>query len=232
MKVAIMQPYFLPYVGYFQLINLSNHFVFLDDVTYQKKGWIDRNKILLEGLEFNFKVPLKNASQNVLINRTLIDQDKFIYWKDKFLRTIYHAYRKAPQFTKANNLLMNLISKDYLSISDLSIQSTINICEYLNIDVCFNSSSNFQLFNYKAENKIIKICQLLNSKTYINMIDGKKLYDHFNFQKNGISLNFINPKIYEYKQFSNNFVESLSIIDLIMFNSQHEIKNNLLKNEF
>lgn len=105
MKLAIMQPYFLPYIGYFQLINAVDTFVLLDDVNYINKGWINRNQLLLNGKAHLFTLPLQKASQNKLINQLELSNET--KWKDKLLKTIETAYKKAPQF----HLVFPLISQ-------------------------------------------------------------------------------------------------------------------------
>ena len=96
MKAAVMQPYLFPYIGYFQLINAVDTFVVYDDVNYIKKGWINRNSILVNEKPFLFTVDLKEVSQNKLINEITIDENS--NWKKNILRTIELSYKKAPFF--------------------------------------------------------------------------------------------------------------------------------------
>src|SRR5664280_1221353 len=103
MKLGIMQPYLFPFIGYFQLINAVDKFIIFDDVNYINKGWINRNRILLNGKEFLFSIPLENASQNKLINEiNLFDNFR---WKGKLLKTINAAYKKAPMFNEVYPIL-------------------------------------------------------------------------------------------------------------------------------
>jgi hypothetical protein len=224
MKISIMQPYLFPYIGYFQLINYSNKFVFLDDVTYKKKGWIDRNKILLENSEFYFKIPIKNMSRNKNINITLIDQEKYSLWCSKFLKTINHCYKNSPYYENVFKLLSNILNKKYKYISEIAIESIIVICKYLDIKTDLYISSNLSFNpNHDAESKLIDICKTLKATSYVNMINGKDLYSYDNFKKNNIELKFLHQEIINYKQFNNNFIPSLSILDVIMFNSIDQI---------
>ena len=210
-KIAIMQPYFFPYIGYWQLINAVDIFVLYDDVNYIKKGWINRNNILL--------------NKNKHINECIIsDDDKII---NNIIKTINLAYRKAPYYNLVFPTLEKII-KTKGSISDLVLKSVLWIKEYLNIDTEIILSSSIGKNNeLKGQDKIIEIVKKLNGNHYINAIGGQELYDKEIFNNNEIKLNFIKMKEIKYKQFNNEFVPNLSFIDVLMFNSPEEIKRML-----
>src|SRR5208283_1135183 len=123
MKLAIMQPYLFPYLGYFQLIAAVDKFVLYDDVAFIKQGWVNRNQILLHGKPHLFSVPLQGASSNKTIRDTLVSFHEYPRWKDKFLKTITLAYSKAPQFEPTRSLLSDVIDSNFGNIGELAWRS-------------------------------------------------------------------------------------------------------------
>ncbi len=226
MKVSIMQPYFFPYIGYFQLIANSDVFVIYDDVNFIKKGWINRNSILVNNTSYLFSMPLQNVSQNKLINEIFIsDLDK---WKMDLLKTISSSYKKAPFYQDVYPLIEKIISFDELNLA-IYIQNSIqNLCAYLNINTKLIMSSEIVKNNgLKGENKIIDICLQLGATQYVNAIGGFELYTKENFRVKNIDLKFIKSENIVYQQFKNEFVPWLSIIDVLMFNNVHDVKQIL-----
>ncbi|WP_432409972.1 WbqC family protein [Rasiella sp. SM2506] len=229
MNVAIMQPYIFPYLGYFQLIHSVDTFVFYDDVNFIKRGWINRNQILV-GLEaILFTVPLKKASQNKLINE--IDTAISEKWVLQFYKTIEQNYKNAPFFNETFGILKKVFEKGHTNISSLAIESILQISNYLQLDTQFEVSS----LEYphtaslpKAE-RLIAICKEKGSDTYINPSGGKKLYQKNTFKEEGITLSFIENELLPYSQFGNQFVIGLSMLDVLMFNSV-EATNKLISN--
>lgn len=223
-KVAIVQPYFFPYIGYFQLINSVDTFVFYDDVNFIKKGWIHRNRILNDGSDLLFTIPLKKASQNKLINEIEINIDE--NWKSTFFNCIMHNYKRAPHFNEVNNILESVLSSNCESISELAINSVMQTCAYLEIDTELIISSEMFGDNklMRRDDRLIDITKRLNGKAYLNPQNGKSLYSKPYFKENEIDLFFILPELKEYTQFKHPFVAGLSIIDLMMFNSKETIQ--------
>lgn len=229
MNVAIMQPYIFPYLGYFQLINSVDKFIFYDDVNFIKKGWINRNKILINGKESIITFPLIKASQNKLINEI----DLFLNNKEKIkiITKLEMAYKKAPYFDSTINLVKEIINADLSNIAKYSANSITKISNFLEIDVSFDFSST-QSPESKGMNKadrLIHICKKNNSCKYINSIGGQTLYSKDYFNVNGINLSFIENYIEPYSQFGGEFVPNLSIIDIIMFNDIKNIKKMINK---
>ena len=226
MKIAIMQPYFLPYIGYFQLIKSVDIFVIYDDVNYIKRGWINRNNILVNNQSFLFSIPLISASQNSKINEIKISED--VNWKSKLLKTIELSYKKAPYFIDVYPLLCKIITHEETNLSRLIIFSLKEICNYLSIGTLFMTSSDIDKNNYlNGQFKIIEVCKKLNAEGYINPIGGIDLYNVNDFTINNLALNFIKPNLINYSQLQEDFVPWLSIIDVMMFNSKNELKNLL-----
>ena len=222
MRLAIMQPYLFPYIGYFQLIRAVDTFVILDDVNYINRGWINRNRILVNNKDHIFTVPLEGASQNKLINQTLIVKD--FAWKGKFLKTIEMTYKKAPLFEKVLPLIESAIHDEERNVSTFILHSLTIIMQYLNIGTrIVESSSLYNNAHLKAQDKILDICLQEGASTYVNPIGGTELYDGHAFRKNNIDLFFIKSGQVEYRQFNDQFVPSLSVLDVLMFNSREDV---------
>jgi len=222
MVCAIMQPYFLPYLGYFQLINAVDKFVVLDDVNYIKRGWINRNRILINGKDHLFTVPLKNASQNILIKNLKLAID--VKWINAYLKTIEHAYKKAPFFNESFIIIQTIINARIDTIKNMTLKSLLLINEYLGINTkLVNTSSIYNNQELKGQERILDICRKENASVYINPIGGKKLYNKDVFQNNDIELKFLKPLEIKYDQFSHQFIPHLSIIDVLMFNNPEYI---------
>ncbi|MCW1734238.1 WbqC family protein [Anaerorudis cellulosivorans] len=223
MKLAIMQPYFLPYIGYFQLIKAADTFLIYDDVQFIKGGWINRNYMLLNGSKFMFNLILKGASANKLINEISVQPNQ-----NKLLKTIYHSYNKAPYFESAFSVIENILNYEDKNLAKFIGNSIIHICNYLKIDTEIIYSSSMEKNNeLKGQEKIIHISKLLNADTYINAIGGQDLYDKESFKKACIDLKFIKTYSTSYTQFKNEFIPWLSILDVMMFNSIEEINKML-----
>ena len=230
MKVAIMQPYFFPYLGYFQLINAVDVFVVYDDVNYIKKGWINRNNILVNGKPHLFSIALKEVSQNKLINEIAIDETS--NWSKNLAKTMALSYKKAPFFQTVFPLIEDILQQNEKNLSQFITYSLQQICKYLKMETIIAVSSQIEKDNtLKGSEKIIEICKKMKATEYINAIGGKELYDKADFSKHNIDLHFIQSKKIEYPQFSNEFVPWLSIVDVMMFNSVEEIQNLLQQQE-
>lgn len=227
MTVAIMQPYIFPYIGYFQLIEAVDVFVFYDDVNFIKKGWINRNKILSDGSEYTFTIPLAHASQNKKINELSVVLDT--RWKDKFYKHIVATYSKAPYFDSVFELVKKVIESKKDTISELAIFSMELVSTMLGLSTKFlKSSAHFsESTHLKGAERLISICKTLNAQTYINPIGGQDLYDKSFFLDEGISLYFLKSDNASYQQFGKDYVPWLSIIDVLMFNSKDDAKKML-----
>ncbi len=228
MKIGIMQPYFMPYIGYWQLINAVDRFVILDDVKYIMRGYINRNSILLNSEPYRFTIPIEKASQNKLIKETKI---KFTSEKRKdFLLTLYNAYGKAPYYESVISLIQDIINNYDTDLTAFIRYSIEKIAEYLNISTDILLSSEIDKNQMlKGENRIIEICKKLDADIYINPCGGRKLYDLKNFAKERIQLFFLDTKseCIIYDQGRKDFVNNLSIIDIMMFNDVNTIQRFL-----
>jgi len=222
-----MQPYFFPYLGYFQLINSVNLFVIYDDVQYIKGGWINRNRILLEDRDYLFTFPVKKGC----LNDQIFDRnfgDDFPIFVKRFKRTLEVAYGNAPEYLDAMSLITKVLDSDNLNIARLISRSLRIICDYLSIETKFIMSSKIEKDEtLKGQDRVIEINRLLGSTHYINPIGGMGLYSKEAFRKAGIKLSFLKMRPVIYKQYDNEFVPNLSIIDVMMFNSREKIKELL-----
>ena len=228
MTIAIMQPYIFPYIGYFQLISAVDRFIIYDDVNYIKQGWVNRNNILIQGEKNMFTIPLAKASQNIKINETLVNQELYKSWKAKFIKSLEHSYKKATYFNEVFALLTDFFVTNYATVASLTVESLKTVSEYLNIETeIVETSSGYNNDHLSAQERILDICLQEKATHYINPIGGLELYSKEDFKKNQIKLNFIKSNPIEYKQFKNEFVPWLSIIDVMMFNSPSEISEML-----
>ncbi len=218
MTIAIMQPYFLPYIGYLQLMDTVDTFVLYDDVAFINRGWINRNRLLINGQEHLFTVPLRDASQNKRINEVhLADDPK---WRGKLLKTIEQGYRKAPNYATVMPLTEKIINFATDSIADLCCHSLVELNQYLGINTrLVPSSAVYANGHLKAQERIIDICRQENATRYINPIGGQELYDKAAFSEQGINLNFMQSNARPYPQLKQpDFIPWLSVLDVLMNN--------------
>jgi hypothetical protein len=231
MKVAIMQPYFFPYIGYFQLISAVDKFVIYDNIEYTKKGWINRNRILKEGADLMISLPLKKDSDFLFVNQRYLAED----WsksKQKLINSIKESYRKAPHFEDTFNLVQEIFNYSNSNLFEFILHSVQQTCKFIGIETEIIVSSTLDYNNeLKSEEKVIAICKSIEATQYINSIGGVELYNKNNFSDQGIQLNFIKSNPIIYNQFKNEFVPWLSIIDIMMFNSKETVSNFLNQTE-
>jgi hypothetical protein len=226
MKVGIMQPYFLPYIGYFQLVKAVEKYVLYDDVQFIKGGWINRNNILVNGNKYMFNLILNGASSNKLINEISISPNQ-----TKLLKTIANSYRRAPYFEAVSSLINRIFEYKESNLALFVGNSVFEVCHYLNLGTQIIYSSDLQKNNsLKGQEKVISICKLLEANTYFNAIGGQELYSKEAFKHENIDLLFLKSDVTHYSQFHDKFVPGLSILDVMMFNSIEEI--NLMLDQY
>lgn len=224
MKLAIMQPYLFPYLGYWQLIDSVDKFVIYDDVNYIKQGYINRNSILEKGVSKFITLETKGASSFVKINEVMVGGNRL-----KFLKTIQQNYSKAPYFAKRFDLLRELFDFSEESLARF-VGNTIQVISYevLGVATDFVYSSDIKKNDaLNGPDKVIEICKINQASHYINAIGGKELYSPEAFKKNGLQLSFIKMLPISYRQFGIEFVPNLSIIDVMMFNDDDVIRSYL-----
>jgi hypothetical protein len=227
MTLAIMQPYIFPYIGYFQLMNRADEFVIYDNIEFTKKGWINRNRILVNGKDEYISFPLKKASDFLQIKERCL-ADNWNHERRKLLNKIAESYRKSPNFETIFPLVEKIVLFGENNLFGFIQNSLIVIKAYLGIKSFLTISSSIPIdHTLKAENKVIEICKARKATTYINPIGGIKLYSKDIFKKEGIDLQFLRSADISYAQFQHEFVPSLSIIDVMMFNSKERLNGFL-----
>lgn len=216
MKLAIMQPYFMPYIGYFQLIAAVDLFVVYDNIKYTKKGWINRNRFLQNGRDVTFSLPLKSGSDFLNVDERLLADN---FDAAALLNQFKGAYARAPYFTETCKLLQQIMQCENKNLFEFLHHSIVKLCSHLEIKTKIQISSDIAIdHSLKSQDKVIAFCEKLGAASYINTIGGMELYSKETFRQKNIDLQFIKSKPFEYKQFNNVFVPWLSIIDVLMFN--------------
>lgn len=224
MIIAGNQPYFIPYLGFWQLVNAADLFLIGDDYNFIKRGWIQRNRILVNGQPHFLGLEVKHITSFRKINETeFVDLDV-----GQKLNTVYRAYRRAPQFDAGYDLMEKILGNPERNVADFLFQSIKDVCQFLGIGVKFIRSSEIPgNDSFKREYRIYDFCHRLGGDTYLNAVGGQDLYHFDDFEKHGVTLKFIHPNLRPYKQFDNEFVPGLSILDVIMFNPLDTIKDML-----
>jgi hypothetical protein len=227
MKLAIMQPYLFPYIGYFQLMNEVDEFVVYDNIKFTKKGWINRNRILVNGKESYITIPLKKDSDYLDVRDRYL-AESWIFEKNKLLNRIIESYRKAPHFNSVYPVIETCLLYSEKNLFSFLLYSLALIKEFLGIQTTLLISSAVQVdHDLKAGEKVVEICRARKADIYVNPIGGIKLYSKDSFKNENISLYFIKMHEITYKQFDNDFIPNLSIIDVMMFNEIGKIKEYL-----
>ncbi len=229
MKIAVMQPYLFPYLGYFQLIRAVDVFVVYDDVAFIQQGWINRNRLKINGEARYFTVPLSDASSFRSIRDTQVAGAAYASFRRKFLATVDNVYRKAPFFAQTQGLLDQVLTPTCGSIADLARNSIASVCAYLAMTThLVPSSSAYGNNHLKRTERLVDLCRRENADTYINSIGGEELYSKSDFALAGIELQFLRSRLIEYPQVDGRpFVANLSIIDVLMNNSPETVREML-----
>ena len=238
MKLAIMQPYFLPYIGYFQAISAVDKYILYSNLNYIKDGWIHKNRILnINGTAFPITVLVANKSSFMKICDINLVSNK--PWRKKILHSIYYNYKFSAFFDEIYTLVERVINYDTENLSTLNERCVVTVCQFLDIstEIVHDNSiyadieekllkvdlNDYSEFPYLADRKpikkvlrVIEICRRENAKIFINAIGGQALYNKNEFASYNINLNFIRTRDFIYPQKSNKFVPNLSIIDVLM----------------
>jgi WbqC-like protein family len=225
MKIAIMQPYIFPYIGYFQLIHAVDKFIFYDDVGFIKQGWINKNNILLNKNKHTFIIPVQNISSFTNIKNTLISENP-TRWNTKLSATLKQAYQKAPYFDDVSpivdKILRGCVNR---SIGDVAAESIEGVLNYIGLKKTLTHS--FERYNnthLKLADRVVDICHQEQADTYINAIGGQAFYTKAFFKEHDINLNFIKPNLTIYPQNAPEFMAGLSILDVLMYNEPAKVK--------
>jgi hypothetical protein len=230
-KVAIMQPYFFPYIGYFHLIKSVDEFVIYDNIQYTKKGWINRNRILSNGEDKILTIPIKKDSDYLNIQDRII-ADSWSKDKNKLLNTINDSYKKSPQFNNIFPIVHECLSSLEVNLFKFILNSLTILNSYLEIKTKIITSSDISIdHSLKSQDKVMAICKNLKATTYVNAIGGQELYNVEDFSNKDIKLKFVKSNPLVYKQYKNEFIPWLSILDVLFFNEKKDIIK-YLNNEY
>lgn len=216
MRLAVMQPYFLPYIGYFQLIAAVDVFIVYDNIKYTKKGWINRNRMLQNDQDVIFSLPLKNDSDYLDIRQRILSN---AFNRRKLLNQFKGAYRRAPYFEQTFPLIEEIVCFDDANLFGYLHHSIVKLCMHLGITTDIRNSSDIVIdHTLKNQEKVLALCEAVGASVYVNTIGGMALYSKEIFQARGVDLKFIRSNSFEYPQLGDVFVPWLSIIDVMMFN--------------
>ena len=225
-----MQPYFFPYIGYWQLIHAVDRFVIYDDVNYMKGGWINRNRILINGGPTYITVPLQRASPNKRICDISVQSSTV--WRDKLARSIKIAYSQSPCFVEAFPVIETVIQYESDNLSEYLANQLRTLSAFIGIQTEFVlNSRSYRNNGLTGQERVIDICKHEDANTYINAQGGQGLYDRGTFAQSGLDLKFLIPSPVKYKQFGGTCVPWLSIVDVMMFNSKSQLRTLLDKYE-
>lgn len=225
-----MQPYFFPYLGYFELIRRTNFWVVCDMVQYIARGWMNRNRILHphgSGWQY-INAPLQKHHQNSLIKDVLVLQGRA--WKDRLLRQLDHYRKKAPYYETVRDLVARCLAPDEPTLSRLNVHGLGVFCDYLGIsfEPHFHSEMDVDLGPREGPaDWAIRIAAALRADEYVNPPGGANLYDPTRFATEGIKLTFQKLVDFSYDASPYQFEPCLSIVDVCMWNSPAEIASFL-----
>ena len=211
-----MQPYFFPYIGYWQLIGAVDCFVVYDDVQFIKGGWINRNQILSQGRPLRITLPLVGASPNRRIHEITVSPRI-----DKVARTIRQSYARAPCFESVIRVVDQVMTNPDLNLARFLSAGLQTVSGFLSLCPTWILSSAIadELPPGRGQERVLSICEHLGASQYVNLPGGRSLYDPAAFRERGIRLSFLEPGPVEYRQAAERFVPNLSIIDVMMNNS-------------
>ncbi len=222
MKLAVMQPYFLPYIGYFHLMAAVDAFVVYDAIKYTKKGWINRNRILCNGADAVLTLPLKRGSDALDVVERELAVD---FEPARLLDKVAGAYRSAPCFGPTYDLVERILRHEERNLFAFLLHSLARIREALGLSARLLTASTIAVRpGLRGQDRVLAICEAAGATTYINPIGGTGLYAKETFRSRGIELRFVRARSLAYHQFGGAFVPWLSIIDVLMFNPVETVR--------
>lgn len=231
MRAAIMQPYFFPYLGYFQLIHAVDVFVFLDDVAFITKGWINRNKLSFNGKESWFTIPLRDRSQNRSILETRVCPENFAIWRGKFMQSLRHFYGRAPFYELGADLAQSVLFSGSENMADLAKDSIRACCRVLGLGTTLVEASNdYPAQELQKEERLADICLRIGAGEYLNAPGGAALYSKDFFVARGLELRFLRPGQLSYRAGNEERGLTLSILDAIMWCGPERVGSDFVNN--
>ncbi len=228
MKLAIMQPYFFPYLGYFDLVNYSDKWIVFDDVQYIRHGWINRNRILHPSSGWSYViVPVRYSRQTRIRDVHVVDDGK---WKKRILGQLQHYKKRAPYYNRVIGLVEECLGLDDDLISRFNTLVLTKVCSYVGIPIDYSYFSELSLELGSIEGPgdwALRISQALGADEYANLPGGEGLFGEEKFAASGIKLTIRHLPALTYDCAGYRFVPNLSIIDVLMWNSPEVVKSYL-----
>ena len=218
-----MQPYFFPYIGYWQLMEKVDQWIIFDDIQFINKGWINRKLILHPNIEKDWQyitLTLDKKNQKDKIGEISIDNQK--NWYNEMLGKMSHYAKKTSYYNSTVDLFKQCVDEDGIYLSDLLIKTIHVIAKVLNIKAKIRVQSEMKLNLKEVDHPgqwALRICEIIGAKEYINPISGQKLFNKDEYRSSGIELRFFQTEEHVYNQKRNKFVPKLSIIDSLMWES-------------
>jgi hypothetical protein len=221
MDAAVMQPYFLPYIGYWQLMAAVEVFVVYDDIEFSKGGWIRRNRILQEGRSEMVSIPLEKASNTLAVRDRRIAAS---FDREQLVRRIGSAYRRAPRRSDVMPLVEQVVLNAESNLFGYVHASIVAVREHLGITTELVVSSDLDIApGLRGQERVLATCRAVGATGYVNPQGGTGLYQQAAFQRHGMDLEFIRPLAIDYPQLGGPHVPWLSIVDVLMFNAPAEV---------
>ena len=228
MKLAIMQPYFFPYIGYWQLLNAVDRFVIYDDVAFIKGGWVNRNRILINGKPSYITVPLSHASPNKRICDLSLRASPA--WQRKMIKSIENTYKRSPHFSEIFSESVKQLEYQASNLADFLAHHLGAMASLLGINTEFVITSRcYENSDLIGQDRVLDICKAEGARAYINLQGGQVLYDSESFDDADVDLRFIMTRMTAYKQRSAGFLPNLSIIDALMEIGVEGVKQRLVE---
>jgi hypothetical protein len=229
MKLAVMQPYFFPYVGYFDLISRVDQWVVFDTAQYRRHGWVNRNRILrpVQGWQYITAPLLKHPRETRICDIQVVSgQD----WRARIERQLEHYRGHAPYFDAAWGLVRDCLSVPGASLSRMNVEALRRICALLEIRFSFTILSEMDLPLGPVEEPgdwALRIAEALGAQEYVNPPGGQDLFDPEKFAARGIRLTIQEPVAFRYQVPGYCFEPGLSIVDALMWNSRDRLRDFL-----
>ncbi len=217
MKCVILQPFYIPWRGYFHQINCADTFIFYDDAQYEKHGWCNRNRIKTANGTQWLSIPVVNKGsivKSIPINEIKIDETQN-NWREKHWKTLGQSYRKAPFFSKYESLLLNLYARNDKFLADLTIDLTIALARELGIEKTkFRRASEFAPGGRKTD-RLLVLLNAVGATDYITGAAAKNYIETEKFAEAEINLEYMTYDYPEYEQFYPPFDGQVSVLDLL-----------------
>lgn len=233
MKLGVMQPYFFPYLGYFDLLHNLDLFIVYDTVQYIKQGWINRNRILhpnKTGWQY-IHVPVEKASFYYSYRTPILDvKVSKKPWKQHILGQLAHYEKTAPHASETIDLVKDILAKDETSVSRLNVHILASCAKLLNMNFQYRFCSELAIeldTNCSPEERILELCEYFSADEYVNLPGGVDLYHPEAFESRNIKLTFRQFPPFAYPTGPYDFEPNLSIIDVLMWNRPEDVKRYL-----